>query len=100
MIKWRSGLAGFVGASKQWIKGAFSLSYTVTTENVVTEFNGVSVLSRINDKPTSISSLMDNSLGIKTNISNSLGLSNWIDARGQSIISAIDETGTSVRSDV
>lgn len=35
MIVWRSGLGGFVGASKRLIKGFFNYAYTVTTESVV-----------------------------------------------------------------
>lgn len=31
MISWREGLGGFVGSSKQLIKGVFSFSHTVTT---------------------------------------------------------------------
>lgn len=36
MINWRSGKAGFVGASKRLIKGFFSYQYSVTTATVVT----------------------------------------------------------------
>ena len=37
MINWREGKAGFVGAAKQFIKGFFNYSYTVTSADIETE---------------------------------------------------------------
>lgn len=101
IIRWRSGLAGFVGASKQFIKGIFTASYTLTSLTVDIPDASIAVLSRITGRGQSVSSLITESgQSVLSEINQTTSLMSWIDQRGNSMESIIDETGLSVRSDV
>jgi hypothetical protein len=47
MINWRDGKAGFVGASKRFIKGFFEYAHAVTTDSVINPGPGFGVGSVI-----------------------------------------------------
>lgn len=100
MINWRSGLAGFNGATKRLIKGVFGLSYTITSETVVPDKIVVSVLSIINPKVVGVTSLITEGVSVESKIVPVTGILSIISAKGVSITSQISGSGVSVESEL
>ena len=101
MINWRSGIAGFKGASKYLIKGFFSYAYSVTSADIILDLKGFGVFSAIDDSGQGLSSAIDASgQGLNSLITPSLGVVSLIDASGQGLTSLINVDGQGVESDI
>lgn len=101
MINWSDGIAGFVGASKYLIKGFFSFTTTVTTEDVVVDLKAFGVISLIDNSGQGVSSAIDVSgQGVTSLINPGLSVVSLIDNRGQGLTSLIDTEGEGVESDI
>ncbi len=100
MIKWRSGLAGFAGASKKLIKGFFSPSYSLSSVTVdppdradgffsIVTPVGLGVLSKINLTGQSYLSTINASIGLSCIIHDtSKGVLSNVNETGQGVISS------------
>lgn len=101
MINWRTGIAGFVGASKHLIRGFFSYSHSATSEDVVVPSVTTGLRSLILASELGLLSTIDgNSLGLSSPIvkefsvlssisSSNLGLKSTIDGNVLGLISLI-----------
>ena len=101
MIKWRTGLAGFVGSSKHLIKGFFSYQHSVTTEVVAVTRTTFGVFSLIDTSGAGLTSLVDaTGTGVTSLITPSLGVLSLIDQSGVGLTSLIDGQGQGVNSPI
>ena len=101
MINWRTGLAGFVGASRYLIRGIFSYQHSVTTEVVAVTRTTFSVFSLIDTSGQGLTSNIDaTGQGLTSLIGQTLSVLSLIDNSGQGLTSLIDATGQGVESNL
>jgi len=88
MIRWRSGVAGFVGRSKRIIKGVFQAYYSVTSVTVdppnLTE-GFVSII--ISAGQGALSPITANGQGLLSTITATSGFSSIMQSKGQGVTS-------------
>ncbi len=97
MIRWRSGLAGFVGGSKRIVKGVFQAYYSVTSVTIEPPNLTVGLASIINSTGLgALSTITGNGQGLLSTITATSGFSSIMQSNGQGVTSTIIETGQGV----
>lgn len=96
MINWRNGLAGFVGASKHFIKGFFSPVHSVPAAVVATEDSTFGVFGLIQERGKGVTGTITESLGVTGTITDTFGQYGMIQERGKGVTGTIDEDGQGV----
>ena len=92
MINWRSGIAGFKGASKYLIKGFFSYAYSATSDDPIQPDApfGVSVRGIISGNGEAVAGLILSSFAIAGNIDpDGAGVHGFIDINGEAVAGEI-----------
>lgn len=99
MIFWRTGLGGFRGAAKRFIKGVFQYRYTATTESAVAPNATFGLFSIIQSRGLGVlCTISSDGLGVSSSIDESEGLLSIIQSRGKGVTSTITEDGKGVNS--
>lgn len=97
MIKWRSGLGGFVGASKSLAKGFIQQSYNLATAVIPDPKATFGVSGDIDENGQGLEITMNtDGQGINVEQIESIGLSGIISSTGQGFKIPMDTTGQGV----
>ena len=101
MINWRDGKAGFVGASKRFIKGVFRFAHTVTTASEVRAAPGFGVGSRMtNTGIGKTGTVANDGIGQAGAIVFGFGVASWITNQGIGTTGTITNDGIGKTGDI